>query len=292
MSSGMYTHKVHVARFNLKHTFESAQPLTFHGDYDPISNSLLYVANSRLINVGFYGNGKEGDLVAMGNDPSFIPYEIQRRFRTEDNMAKIYKKIGTDATIKSAINNYDGMRLTLNDQWETTLCFIISQYNNVPRIRKIVKSIIEKYGDPIKNDSGRVVARSFPSSAILANATIKDLMECGAGFRAKYIKEAAEYCTNNLDLYKLNASKYEKLRDSLLEIKGVGDKVADCIILMGYGNLEAFPIDVWVKRTMENMYFKGKKKKAAQIQEFAHKRWGGYAGYAQQYIFHSGRQNG
>lgn len=287
---GIYTHKVHLSRFNLKHTFESAQPLTFHGDYDYISNSLIYVSNGRLINVGFYGDDKEGDLVAMGSDPSYVPSEIRKRFRTEDDMEEIYKKIGTDKFVQDAINKYNGMRLTLNDPWETTLCFIISQYNNVPRIRGIVKKVMEKYGTPIKNDAGRAIGYSFPESSVIANATIKDLTACGAGFRAKYIKEAAEYCTDNLDLYKLNSTKYEKMKEQLLEIKGVGDKVADCIILMGYGNLEAFPIDVWVQRTMEKAYFKGKKKSTKELYRFAKKKWGKYAGYAQQYVFHSGRQ--
>ncbi len=292
MSDGIYAHKVHLSRFNLKHTFESAQPLTFHGDYDELSNSLLYVSNGRLVNVGFFGNDAEGDLVATGSDPSYVAAEIKRRFRTDDDMEKIYKKISTDDYVRTAIKNYNGMRLTVNDKWETTLCYIISQFNNVPRIRGIVKSIMAKYGTPIKNTAGKTVGYTFPESSVLANAAVKDLSKCGAGFRAKYIKEAAEFCTNNMDLYKLNPAKYDKLKEQLIEIKGVGDKVADCIILLGYGNLQAFPIDVWVQRVLQKNYFKGRKKNIKELHKFADKRWGEYGGYAQQYLFHNGRKNG
>ena len=135
------------------------------------------------------------------------------------------------------------------------------------------------------------MAKGFPQSRDLLGGSEKDFRMLGAGFRARYIKEAAEYCTYNLNLNKLPRHNYHKLKDNLMSIKGVGEKVSDCIALMGYGNLEAFPIDVWVKRTTEKLYFNGKKKKIREIQELAKDRWGKYRGYAQQYLFHSARIN-
>jgi N-glycosylase/DNA lyase len=214
---------------------------------------------------------------------------IFTRFRLEDRMPYIYKKISTDEHISNAVSLYKGMRLTINDPWETTLTFIISQFNNVKRIRLITKNIIDKFGTPVFNAKGEIIGKEFPQSGSLLAASEKDFMALGAGFRSKYIKEAAEYCTYNMNLYKLSGSNYQKLKDNLMSIKGVGEKVADCIILMGYGNLEAFPIDVHVKRTMERLYFKGKKKKLREIQEFAEEEWGKYRGYAQQYLFHNAR---
>ena len=171
------------------------------------------------------------------------------------------------------------MRLTKNDPWETTVCFITSQQSNLKRIRQNVQSLIDAYGTKTIDGSTR-----FPTSAELNRATIKELRSLGLGYRAEYIKHAAEYCTNNINLNRLGRKEYGLLKDSLMEINGVGDKVADCIALMGYGRLEAFPIDVWVKRTMEKVYFKGKTQKMADIHEFASDQWNRHRGYAQQYI--------
>ena len=281
---------IEVKSFDLKHTFESAQPLTFHGDYNAQLNSLIYASKKNLISLSYTGSRKRGELVMLSEDLGFASNEVIRRFRLEDDMRYIYRKINTDKFIDLAIKRYEGMRLTLNDPWETTTCYIISQFNNVKRIRLIIKNMINTFGDEIRDKNDNVVGKSFPRSEVLINASIKELMKCGTGFRAKYIKSASEYCTNNLDLNKLNPNKYEKLKEELLEIDGVGDKVADCIILMGYGNLNAFPIDVWVKRTVENVYFKGKEKKIRDIHKFADDTWGKYQGYAQQYLFWQFRQ--
>ncbi len=284
--------EIPVSIFSLKHTFESAQPLTFYADYNEVSNTIVYPYDSSVINLMHSGDDEKGTLHIMGRHAAPATGEVSRRFRLSDDMQKIYKKINTDQSMAKAISAYRGMRLTLNDPWETTLVFIISQFNNVKRIRLITRNIIQRFGKEIYDSGGKAVAKGFPQSADLMKGTEKDFRDLGAGFRAKYIKSAAEYCTNNLNLGKLPAGKYEKLRDSLMEIDGVGGKVADCIALMGYGNLEAFPIDVHIKRAMERIYFKGRKMGMAQIQEFAEGRWGVYRGYAQQYLFHNARVSG
>lgn len=280
-----------VSTFSLKHTFESAQPLTFYADYSETSNTLAYPYDSTVINLMHSGSDDKGALHVMSRHAASAVEEVSKRFRLDDDMKKIYKKINTDDHMRKAISTYKGMRLTLNDPWETTLVFIISQFNNVKRIRLITKNIVQRFGRGISDSTGKVIAKSFPSSSDLLAGTEKDFAELGAGFRAKYIKKAAEYCTHNISLHKLAGNKYQKLKDELMQIDGVGEKVADCIALMGYGNLEAFPIDVHIKRTMERLYFKGKKKKTREIQEFAAERWRKYRGYAQQYLFHSARIN-
>ncbi len=198
-------------------------------------------------------------------------------------MKKIYSNISTDNFMESAIREYSGMRVTLNDPWETTVCFILSQYNNMKRIRKITMSLKQKYGERAIDGSVK-----FPTILSLNKAKEEDLKECGMGFRAKYILAAAEFCKNNIDLYSLRGRGYDTIKANLMEIYGVGDKVADCIALMGYGELRAFPIDVWVKRTMEKVYFKGRDKKIPKLMDFAQEQWGEYRGYAQQYLFWHG----
>jgi N-glycosylase/DNA lyase len=274
--------------FSLVHTFESAQPLTFYADYLRESNSITYGSGNLCINLKSHESEYNARLELLNGSSKRYYAEVEKRFRLADDMGRIYKKISIDSHVEKAIERYKGMRLTLNDPWETTVCFIISQFNNVKRIRLIVRNIVERFGDEIDcNDSLSV--KSFPDSEKLMEATDSELRALGTGFRSKYLKSAAEFCTNNMDLYKLNPKNYEKLKAKLMEIDGVGEKVADCIALMGYGNLNAFPTDVWIKRTMEKLYFDGKKVKPRDIHEFAKDYWGAYAGYAQQYLFHSAR---
>ena len=247
--------------FDLRHTIESAQPLTFHADYNLADGTLEYSAGGRIIRAVCLGNGNECTVRLHSDDMEFAKMDFAKRFALNDDMRSVYACISTDDFVAAAIEKYHGLRVTLNDPWETTLCFIMSQYNNVKRIRLIIKRFVSEFGPEILDADGRVIGKGFPSSADLLEHTETDFRRCGAGFRAGYVKSAADYCTNNLDLYKLQDKSYRSIKGALLDIHGVGDKVADCIALMGYGKMEAFPIDVWVKRTLEGIYFGGKKKK-------------------------------
>ena len=282
---------IKIKDFNLRHTIESAQPLTFYSDYDFRRGVVSYVSGNHLIKIGFTGNGTGCRIRLESDDMGFAKRDSVKRFGLKEDMEKIYSNISTDRFMLSSIRKYRGMRVTLNDPWETTLCFIISQYNNVKRIRLIVKRFMDKFGSEILDENGNVIAKGFPTSEDLLGFSEKDFRNSGAGFRAKYIKRAADYCTNNLDLYTLRNKRYDELKEELMTISGVGDKVADCIALMGYNRFEAFPIDVWVKRTLERLYFKGKTKKIRELHRFAQERWGNYRGYAQQYLFHNAKTN-
>lgn len=281
---------IRIRDFDIRHTIESAQPITFYADYDFSRNMLDYSIGNNFVNVGFSGNERNFEVKLRSSNLDIAKRDFVRRFRLKDNMADIYSSIGTDTFMKNAIRNYHGMRVTLNDPWEATLCFIISQYNNVKRIRLIVKRFMKEFGSEITDKNGKIIGMSFPTSEELTKFTEKDFRRAGAGFRAKYIVEAADFCTNNLDLYMLQNKGYDKVKESLMEISGVGDKVADCIALMGYGKMEAFPIDVWVKRTLEKVYFKGKDRKIKDLHRFVEEQWDkDHRGYVQQYIFWQGR---
>jgi N-glycosylase/DNA lyase len=269
--------------FDVKHTIESGQPLTFLADCDWKKNRFSYVENGKKVTFKVSGSPSNMTLTLARGAPNSIEDAVQR-FRLNEDLSSVYGKINTDKFMHSAISQYKGMRLTKNDPWETTVCFVLSQYSNIKRIKQNVRSVVDTFGTKTVDGSTR-----FPTSEELSAASEKQLRGLGLGFRAKYLKNAAEYCTNNIDLDRLGRKEYSLLKDSLMEIEGVGDKVADCIALMGYGRLEAFPIDVWVKRTMEKAYFKGKEQKIADIHEFASDQWGKHRGYAQQYIFHSSR---
>ena len=274
--------------FDLRHTFECANPLTFFGSYDHKDNCLTYTSGRSVIRARFTGSIESGRL-HIKEGPSRSKEELISRFRLKDDMGKIYESIATDSFMERAIKRYRGMRVTRNDPWEATLCFIISQYNNIKRIRRITRNIIDRFGSEIEDGDGKGIVKSFPTSSELADSSIKELLSCGAGYRARYIKETADYCAYNVDLGGLRRLDYPELKKELMHMSGVGDKVADCIALMGYGKLEAFPIDVWVKRTMEKVYFKGKNTSIRKLHEFAAEKFGRFGGYAQEYIFWFGK---
>ena len=284
--------EIGVKHFDLGFTIRSAQPLTFYADYDSISKTLVYPSEGKIINLREIEAGKSRRIGIASKSIDYAVYEVKRRFRLGDRLSSIYGAISTDATMEGLIQDFRGMRITLNDPWETTMCYILSQYNNVPRIRGITKRMIARFGSDIFGDHDNVVGKAFPKSHEIAAASEKSIIECGAGFRAKYIVEAADYCTNNIDMARLGKLDYPELKEELLQIKGVGDKVADCIALFGYGKLEAFPVDVWIKRTVERLYFRGRKKSIKEIHRFAEDKWGRYAGVAQQYLFFHGISGG
>lgn len=281
---------VPVSEFSLRYTAESAQPLTFIADFGNNGMSLSYPYKGALVhvehmskNLAYRAVGRIGEM-ELGK-------EIRRRFGLGDNLERIYDDISTDEFLKKSIKEYRGMRITENGLWETTLCFIISQFNNVKRIRGIVRKLTDTYGEQNQISSGGKILKfnSFPEPEVLAQQEVKDLMKCGTGFRAKYIKGAAELCSGSFELEKLRAKSYLDAKEALMELPGVGDKVADCILLMGYKKGEAFPIDTWIKRIVERVYFKGRKQSIKNIHSFAQERWEKSAGYAQQYLFWRGR---
>lgn len=273
--------------FNMKDTFESAQPLTFHADFYG-KGRLVYFEGNEKFDVTHTGTVADGKIVLADSGASKI-YKVKQRLRLDDDMEDIYSRINTDSFIGQAIQEYKGMRLTLNDPWETVVCFIISQFNNVKRIRMITKRLIDALGSPVYDRDGHMLGKAFPTSEQMSDAGSKVLGSIGAGFRARYLESAARFCSENMDLYGLRRKGYDSLKESLMEIDGVGDKVADCIALMGYGKLEAFPIDTWIKRMLESVYFGKERKGVDVLHAFAEERWGRLAGYAQQYLFHYSR---
>lgn len=184
-----------------------------------------------------------------------------------------YEKIVSsydDNYLKTAVSEYSGIRILRQEPWEALCSFIISQNNNIPRIKGIVERLCESFGE------GETGKRSFPSAEKLAKLTVEDLAPLRAGFRAKYIIDAAQkVASGEVDFEKINEEPIEFGREELQKIKGVGAKVAECTLLYGFHKIEAFPIDVWVRRIMAEMYPDG-------LPECTK----GTEGIAQQYLFH------
>lgn len=179
-----------------------------------------------------------------------------------------------DKYLKEAVQEYNGIRILRQEPWEALCSFIISANNNIPRIKGIVDRLCETFGD------GETGQKSFPSAEKLSTLTVDDLAPLRSGFRAKYIIDAAKKVANGtVDFKAIEENPIEFGREELQKINGVGAKVAECTLLYGFHKVEAFPIDVWVRRIMAEMYPNG-------LPECTK----GTEGIAQQYLFHWRRQ--
>ena len=184
-----------------------------------------------------------------------------------------YKKIldsYDDESLLTACKEYYGIRILKQDEWETVCSFIISQNNNIPRIKGIIERLCQNFGENIGE------GYSFPSAEKISGLKIEDLDVLRAGFRSKYILDAAQKISSKeVDIEKLKEMNFEDAKQELIRIKGVGEKVAQCALLYGFGRIEGFPQDVWVKRIVSELYPDG-------LPECIK----GTEGIAQQYLFH------
>ncbi len=283
-----------VKDFSLGLTAMSGQPLNFYADYSVKDGRdvLSYTTDRGRVTVKALGSGERSHISYSHwgrYTDNTARQELIKRFGLRDDMRKIYGELDTDDYMNAAITELRGLRITENDPWETTLCFVISQFNNIKRIRGIVGRLTERFGEELEIGDGTV--RSFPRPETLANADLSEIRACGTGFRDKYIRKVAQECGSTVDLGEIDDLDYGKAKERLMGLHGIGEKVADCILLFGYKKLDAFPVDVWVKRVVETAYFRGRKRSVREIRRFAERRWGPLAGYANQYIFWSGREN-
>ncbi|MBO8435294.1 MAG: DNA-3-methyladenine glycosylase 2 family protein [Tyzzerella sp.] len=195
-----------------------------------------------------------------------------------------------DDILKNAIDYAPGIRILNQEFFECLISFIISQNNRIPMIKKVIKNISEKYGKFICEYEGEKYY-AFPTPDELSVADEEGLMSCKTGFRAKYIIDAvSKVRSGEIDFDKLKDLSYDDVKKTLMTIKGVGPKVADCVTLFSCGKRSAFPVDVWVKRIMYHFYFNGEDVGVNEIHRIADEKFGEYAGFAQQYLFNYARQ--
>jgi len=191
-----------------------------------------------------------------------------------------------DGVMEAAIAHAPGIRVLNQEFWEMIISFIISQNNRIPMIKKVIENISRQYGTPI--DGGF----AFPKAHRLDEASIDDLMLLKTGFRAKYIKDAVtKSLMGQLDEASIKALPTPEARKQLTSVYGIGDKVADCVMLFGMGRTDVFPADVWIKRVISHLYYNGHDIPLKELQAFAADKWGENAGLAQQYLFHYARLN-
>ena len=211
---------------------------------------------------------------------------IRDYFRLDDDMDRIYASVNRDEKIALLIKKYRGLRLIRQDPWECLVSYICSSNNTIRNIKNSIRRMCECFGREI----GRGY-ESFPAPEVLAGLELCDMEECRLGFRAPRVMKIASMIANHeFDLHGIKELTYLEGQEELLKIEGVGDKIADCVLLFAFGKLESFPVDTHIEQIMDRFYgehFKNakKSKKREAIAEFARDYFGKYCGYAQEYLY-------
>jgi N-glycosylase/DNA lyase len=256
--------------FNLNHTLNCGQAFRWRFD----GEEWIGVIESSIVRA----RQRDKMLIVESDLNSEV---ISNYFRLEDDLKKVYRCIARDRNIQKIIELYQGLHLIRQDPWECLISYICSAASNIPRIQNMIERLCKNFGIKIAGNY-----YSFPSPERLSRATEFELRKCGLGFRSTSVLEAARLIVNKeIDLNHLRELDYIAAKQNLKAIKGVGDKIADCVLLFSCDKLEAFPVDIHIKRYMQQVYFNSQGVSNEVIRRFARNYFGELCGYAQQYIY-------
>ncbi len=268
-----------VTDFSLKYTLESGQSFR----WERVDNAYYGVVEGRILKISQEGTTLHVESSTDEDEADFVPF-LRHYLDIVRDVPKILVGVSNDAYMHRAIEKLWGMRILNQELWETIASFILSQNNNVPRIRGIIRRLSERFGEHLM--LAGYADYSFPNPDALATATEDELLACGTGYRANYLRNTAQaVVSGELPLTLLEQMSYAEAKQELMRRNGIGEKVADCICLFSLGHLAALPIDVWIKRIFETLYLR-RRATHREIREFAHTYFGNSVGYAQQYLFH------
>ena len=273
-----------VDSFELKDIFDCGQCFRWNIQED---DSYTGVFSNNVINV----KKERNKIIFTGICEKDIKSTIEFYFDLNRDYEKIKRQLSKiDDNMRKSIEYGKGIRILNQDLWETIISFIISANNNIPRIKGIIERISEKYGTKVEWNGKNYY--TFPTPEQLRDVTIQEYRNLGLGFRDVRLYETTKMILNkNVDLEKMKDNKNTlEVREQLLQLSGVGPKVADCILLFStLKRFEVFPIDVWVRRVMNDLYIKNEdetKVSKKQIEKIAIEKFGNLAGLAQQYLFY------
>ncbi len=270
--------------FETKHIFDCGQCFRWNEQED---GSYTGIFENNVLNV----KKQESDIIFTGvcdGDIKEICTEYFDLNRDYEEIKDVLSKV--DIYLKDSIQYGGGIRILNQNLWETIISFIISANNNIPRIKGIIERLSKAYGNEILWNGEKYY--TFPTIEELSKASIQDLRDLGLGFRDKYVYETTRKILNReIDLEKLHQEQdTQKVRISLLSLSGIGPKVADCILLFStLKRFDVFPIDVWVRRVMNDLYIKQQdetKVSKKEIEKLAKQKYGNLEGIAQQYLFY------
>lgn len=271
--------------FEPQHVFDCGQCFRWIRQED---GSYTGVVQGKVINVK-----KENDLIIFDNTNKedfeniwFDYFDLGRDYGKIKNQLRIM-----DEYLEKATEFGQGIRILQQDGWEMLISFIISANNRIPMIQRAINNLSEKYGKFIGEYRGKKYY-AFPTPEELSRASVEEIRACQTGFRDKYIKSVVDYVSeNNVDVLSYRKLNTDECIKELVKFNGVGPKVADCITLFGMQKYDTFPVDVWVKRVMEEFYVEDNLS-LPKLRKFALDKFGNLAGFAQQYLFYYARELG
>jgi len=275
--------------FNSEHIFECGQCFRWNKQE---SGSYIGVIKDSVIEV----IEKENEVVFRGVSNRDLKNIVTEYFNLDVDYTKLKEELSSiDGFLKTSIEYGNGIRILKQDIFETIISFIISANNNIPRIKKIIENISRVYGKEIEYN-GKIYYL-FPTAEELSRASVEDLRDLGLGFRDKRVHTTTKMILKKeIDIAALvDIKDTDVVREELLKLDGIGPKVADCILLFAFNRYEVFPIDVWVRRVINDLYIKNKqesKVSKVEIKNLAKEKYGDLAGIAQQYLFYWKRENG
>ena len=274
-----------VKNFNPKHIFECGQCFRWIKQED---DSYTGVAMGQVINVK-----QEGNKIYLDNttkeDFDNIWYDYFDLGRDYESMVNTLKVM--DEHLEKATEFGEGIRILKQDGWEMLISFIISANNRIPMIQRAINNLSKNFGTYIGEYKNQEYY-AFPTPQQLNKATIEEIRACSTGFRDKYIKSTAQIVNDeNIDVLEYRKLPTAECLKELLKFNGVGPKVADCIALFGMQKYDTFPVDVWVKRVMQEFYVE-EDLSLTKIRKFGIEKFGDLAGFAQQYLFYYAREFG
>lgn len=257
--------------FNPKQILESGQMFRYHK-----TESGYKIFSKNLFCSLIYDNDH---VIMSSNQPDYFCHYFDLR----RDYGSIKQALSGYPNLTQALEFGKGIRILNQDPAETVFSFIVSANNNLPRIRQIIQKLCDKFGE----DMGAY--RAFPTASRLARASLSQLYEAGTGYRAEYILQAAGAIRDGF-LQDLSKMDTQTARKHLMSLKGIGGKVADCILLFGYHREDVFPTDVWIARVYEKYYAHCGQCTREQMALELCKLFGNLSGYAQQYLFYHIRQ--
>lgn len=268
--------------FNLALTLSSGQ--VFH--WEAKEGGYVGLIGDIPVYLEQQGRGRKGGLKVNCPSQSAVIHYLA----LDHPMTEIYRSFPQDPALQEALRFCPGLRILRQPKWECLATFITSSMKQVSQIAQMSHAIRGRFGVPVPFE-GDEVLYAYPSAEQLARATEEDLRECKLGFRAKNLLATARLIAEGkVDLDAIASMDDATARAELCRLPGVGEKVANCVLLFGYERLKSFPIDVWIERVLRERYFARKRKVTLKrIKKFCADYFGPYGGYAQQYLFHHAR---
>ncbi len=279
MSSATVRHSFPVKEYDLDATLSSGQAFRWQKCGEVWSG----VVSGRWVRL----STQPFKIVAETTGPADDWLWLIDYLQLEVDLSPLLKSFPDDEPMQSAVKACHGLRLLRQDPWECLASFILSSSKQIIQIQQIIGHICERFGEKLLTPPESPAVYSFPTASRLAQVTESELRECKMGFRAPYLLGSARAIVEGeISLASLQDLPVDQARNQLMQLPGVGRKIADCVLLFAYGAQSAFPVDVWVAKALRQLYFPRRRPNLKRLHSFAATYFGPNAGYAQQYLFH------